>query len=189
MPDPDITMAGENLPPAPTLIRNLSRLHRFLGQTTVPWTVLQHVLAGDRVLQADNGAGPWLRTAWFLHDIEEALIGDIQWGFKTEQQRTFGENVRARILKEVFDLPLPSGAVKDRVDRLDDEMAAAEAEVLAHTSTRDRLAGHGFARASDLAVDAVWDLKDLSPRDAVSQALSEITDLLNTSQVRSLRGR
>lgn len=57
-------------------IQSASRICRFNGWTTRPYSILEHSIIGTRVL-AEIGATPDLQKAFLLHDLEETEFSDM----------------------------------------------------------------------------------------------------------------
>lgn len=111
---------------------SLSRMPRFAGNTSIPWTVLDHSLFMER-LAADHAAemlydqnrARGLRLAALLHDAHEAVTGDIPTAFKTEDMRGFQKKLDLRIMDEYFNA-FTYASMKDVVARLDRRALLAE---------------------------------------------------------------
>lgn len=139
-----LTYSGRLLTPDsghPSLIDiavGLSRQPRFGGQTTRWWSVLDHTLFCDELLQSRHrqyhGWGDLssrYRLAVLLHDAHEALTGDIPSPLKTPGMKA----VQAQLDERIFGAFYPGGytaylrsiVVPDAVRDIDHRALVAEA--------------------------------------------------------------
>jgi len=173
------------IPDINAVARGLSRTQRFNGDTLVPWTVLQHTLAGfDLFPEGDVVA----RFAWGLHDAEEALTGDIPKVFKTPEQSALGDEIRDRIYR-ALKFPTPVGPLADRIKEVDALLAVSEAEILSPPATREEFLAYGEPAPDRRAMDLIWGLTDMTPREAEYAYLEIMQALAEDRKVRSLQGR
>lgn len=165
----------------------LSRINRWKGDTVVPWTVLQHILAGLVYIEDTI-----LRIHWAFHEVDEVLTGDIAHGHKTEIQSAYGEQIRRDFYSRVLKLPYPDEDKLLQVRALDWDVAIAEATCFLHPNRRGRVleaAPEGFTEPNEELVDIVWRLRDLTPREAATQFETAAEVLLNSSQAKVLERR
>ena len=59
------------------IIHSLSLSCRFNGHCSRLYTVGDHTLNGDFIIQKMYGAFTPLRKSWFIHDFTEAYVGDV----------------------------------------------------------------------------------------------------------------
>lgn len=95
----------------------ISRQPRFGGQTGRWWSVIDHSLFCDELVQAKFGSLrvniAELRLAVLLHDAHEALTGDVPTPLKTEDFRGMQDALDARIYGAFGPEPVPAFTVKD----------------------------------------------------------------------------
>ena len=97
----------------------LSKINRFSGQTTVLWSVAEHLLVGSYMID------PLYAFDFLCHDIVEAYIGDVSRPFKSllpEYQKIEEESQKALAKILGFSYPFPH-AVKE----MDNFLVASEA--------------------------------------------------------------
>ena len=135
----------------------LMRAPRWRGQTSRPWSVAAHSLAVRRVLSVMEAA-PIVQLAGLVHDVEEAILGDVPTPLKrllTVEGRSyedFERRIRARAIR-ALDLPdevaefTESGPVK----LADAIVLHAEARVLCHP-----LMAEWLGPCPTAGVDPVW---------------------------------
>lgn len=162
------------------IARALSRVQRWNGDTIVPWTVLQHTLAGLALIP-DIEVVP--ATYWMLHDSEESLTGDVPKPFKTAEQVTFGDAIRNQILKSMG-LPAPDPGALARIQVMDERLAAAEAQVLCPLKIRQ-----AFPLYDEEAFKVVMGLLDMSPRQAIEEYLEAADRLLSLPTIKAMARR
>lgn len=174
-------MSGEMAPSVRWIAESLSRIPRWLNRTSRPWSVLQHVLAAD---EASLGEKPDVRLAVLLHDVEEAITGDIPKPCKTPEQIRLGDEIR-RMVYRTLSVPYPNVTTLERVDEIDQQIALAEASVLGHPRLRVQLRHEPDLDQCDL----VWRMLDLTPRAAIDLYVDRVNALLKDPVVRALIGR
>ncbi len=121
----------------------LSRIARFNGVPQAgPYSVAQHSLHGAQALLAE-GAGEMLAALFLLHDVHEALIGDLPTPFQHLLEAVHGPGVRDSIGKiktawdeaiyEAAGLPGPSAwkaSWRAVIETMDRRMMQVEAREL-----------------------------------------------------------
>lgn len=163
----------------------LSREWRWGGATVVPWSVLQHMLAGHMLTEGED---PLTRAAFLFHDSEEFVTGDIPRGFKTPDQEELGRRVRKVIYQKTLQLPYPNTQVLKKVKRYDNVIARAEADCLVHPRARRSMESKWEGiEATEAAWDAVWTLMDVPERDVVKMFVGIATDMLANPKLTALR--
>lgn len=122
---------------------SLSRTVRFGGHTRRPYSVAEHICRGAALCTNDTE-----RTAWLLHDLPEALTGDLSGPLKGLLGNTYRalEFEAERQIAALFGRPFPG---KDDYVRLDTLMLALEANRLMPVSTGQR--------RWQYPADEVWD--------------------------------
>ena len=169
-------------PQAPTVTDvaiGLSTIPRFNGRTIVPWTVLQHVLAGVTLVPESD---PIARMEWLFHDAEEIWTGDIPKPFKVPEQKAYADELRRFIFKETISFPYPEDTSEGALDQA---MCNAEAEVLIHP--RDR---HLFEQSTNFkAVDAVWAYLGMEAREGIYTFTTTVEQLLADHKVKIMQER
>lgn len=117
---------------------SLSRLVRFTGRTTSPWSVAAHSLFVAELCQAD--ARPWA----LLHDAHEMFLGDITTpavhlichsagqtaGNIISSAIGLARNHLDRAVLNAFGMETPSAKVRNEVERADELALWAELVVL-----------------------------------------------------------
>lgn len=176
----------KHFPTPPTLsevAELLSGVQRWNGQTTIPWSVLQHSLLTAALLPDD--ASPTLRVVALLHDAAEAYVGDTPRPYKTKEQEVFEQYILME-LYEGFGLDwvgFPS--VHKAVRKADDLAALAEAEVLVYpgkrrevwsntqplTSHEEELVGKGEF--------LVWQSREMSKAEAIFSWLDAVESTID----------
>lgn len=94
------------------LALGLERECRWARQTPTPWSVAEHLVVVSEVLRRD-GAPTELQLAGLLHDVEEAILGDVP-----------------TPLKGALRVVLPDGSVGDYVEALERPVRARCCEAL-----------------------------------------------------------
>jgi len=163
-----------------SIARALSRVQRWNGDTIVPWTVLQHTLAGLALIPDTEVVAA---TYWLLHDSEESLTGDVPMPFKTGEQVVLGDAIRNQILKSLG-LPAPDAGAIERIRKMDERLAAAEAQVLCPLKTRQ-----AFPIYDEEAFAIVVSLLDMTPRQAIETYLEAVDKLLSLPTIKALARR
>lgn len=169
------------------LARGLSTVPRWNGRTVLDrvghrFSVLQHSL----VVASLVPPGPVTQLYAYLHDAEEAFIGDTPRVHKTDEQRTYGREVRAEVFNALR-IPVPTydGNVWTAVKEADELALEAECTILVHPSAR-----HVDPNTVDpYALDQVWGILDLSPRQAIEHYVDALEKLFEHSAVKTLRSR
>lgn len=130
-----ITISGREIVPggydAPSLYDigySLSRVPRFGGHTTLPWSVLQHLLACSAYAAA-RGYGATTALYALLHDAHEAVISDIPRPWKTEDMRMHQHELDVRLYHSLG-ISVPDLFTERLVKGADEIVALAEAAVL-----------------------------------------------------------
>ena len=168
----------------------LSVVQRWNGETIVPWSVLQHsILCGILVGYTD----PVRSLSALIHDAEEILVGDTPKYHKTPEQVVYGDNIRSEIFAGLK-LTDPHEIMWKHIKEADLVAALAEAEVLVRPSkcrTVFAIEKPSFAMRERVneATELVWDMIDMTRREAVETFLETAETLMATSQVRSLERR
>lgn len=125
---------------APTLrdmAIGLSRIPRFGGQTLLPWTVGQHLLACAAFARKRYPiAGLELHV--LLHDAHEAMTSDIPTSWKTPDMRTLQKDLDRRIYASLA-LPLPDRFEAANIAEIDRELLLAEAFAVTPRATYQRI--------------------------------------------------
>lgn len=144
----------------------LARIPRFVGQTVIPWTVLDHVLYCASLV-----ATPEIKLAMLLHDAHEALTSDIPTDMKTDDMRTLQGQLDVRIMDAYY----PGGIdafdrvyVVPHLDRLALAVEAAGLGVLAG-QPEARAATFGFASDDDLDQFQLFTYTRRKPGDYLRQ--------------------
>jgi 5'-deoxynucleotidase YfbR-like HD superfamily hydrolase len=163
------------------IARALSRVQRWNGDTLLPWSVLQHTLAGLALIPGEREVH---QVNWLLHDAEESLTGDIPKPFKVGEQVAFGETIRRQIFT-ALGLLYPAEGEWAKLDALDQRVACAEAAVLCPP---DVAAMFSFT-ADPEATTVVTGLVDITPREAVDAYLTAIDQLLALPRIKAMAGR
>ena len=162
------------------LARALSRVQRWNGDTIVPWTVLQHTLAGVVLIPEEQAVE---LVYWILHDVEEALTGDIPAPFKAPDQAKLGDEIRGQILRSLK-LPEPDAPALERIAALDEKLAAAEAHLLCPLHVRA-----AFPQFDVEAFNVVYSMLDMTPREAVEAYLGAADELLSKPIITAMARR
>lgn len=161
----------------------LSTELRWKGQTIVDFSVLQHILAGATAV-----LDPVDRLYWLLHDVDEAWTGDVASRFKTDSQHMLAAKLRRDVEKHLG-LPSANDTTAEVIKSIDMDSAIAEARILCHPVTYERVLEQCGPLQVEHLIDAVWELRDISRREAVSSYLEKVGECLEDSRVRSLIGR
>lgn len=85
------------VPTLPDIAYGLARMPRFVGQTVVPWSVLDHVLYCAQLATTQE-----VKLAMLLHDAHEALTSDIPTDMKTADMRQLQDELDFRIMEEYY---------------------------------------------------------------------------------------
>ncbi len=125
----------------------LSRAPRFVGQTVLPWFVIDHILAG-MVYAERAGWSKAIQLHFGLHDAHEAMTADVPTTFKTGDLRAIQRKLDAR-LYVALGLYSPTWAEKDVVKELDEDMLLAEAYTLCPPATYERIVVERGHRKAD----------------------------------------
>ena len=163
-----ITYTGRHITPdtaVPSLTDialGLSRQPRFAGQTRAWWSVLDHTLFCDELVQSQVGEAPtrapgprlW-RLAVLLHDAHEAITADVPTDFKTIGMRAQQQALDERIAQAYF----PGGwgsyaAWEHEVKTIDRRALRAEAWMVGPPMTTEK-AELLFGRPDQMALDAL----------------------------------
>lgn len=141
----------------------LSKMPRFGGQTTIPWTVADHVVAAAHYIQnllvmgfRPHGATPNLVAHVLLHDAHEAMTGDIPTSFKTPDMKALQSRLDERIYLSLG-LDLPNVDERAIIKEIDKRMLLAEARVVTPLATYERIAEEVNDTAWGTALDTVED--------------------------------
>jgi hypothetical protein len=180
-----ITVGSSQAPTLRELAQLLARQARWNGATIRPWSVLQHQLLCMEVAQ-QRKYSHFAVLACGVHDLEEAITGDIPRPVKTDQQSAFGEDVRRWLYKATLQLPYPEPDVIALVKDIDDEVLHAEAECLCHP--RIRAALHGEP-AWVSQCDTLFEMVDMSEREQVHAYVTWIEALQTWPEIRRLKER
>ena len=123
---------------APTIediARGLSRMPRFAGQTTTPWTVAHHSLVVNEMARGDDQDLPLYAL---LHDAHECLTSDIPTTFKTPDMKSLQGRLDRRIYAALGLLP-PEPDERAAIARLDTRALLAEAYMVTPAMTYERI--------------------------------------------------
>ena len=161
----------------------ISRVLRFNGQTIVPYSVLQHTLAGYEILRK-RSKDPYERVVWLLHDSEEGWVGDTPKPFKTDEQKLLGDSVREEIF-HYNKVPYQDPRDITVLAQLDNDMADAEANIICFPKYRERFPD----MLGTPEIEAVTGLLDIGAREAIDIYVEILTGHLESPQLKSLRGR
>lgn len=143
----NVTEKGWDYPSLTDIAVGLSRMPRFAGQTKRWWSVLDHVLFGDHLIQWDamkirlqgHETDPTddrlLRVTWLLHDAHEALTSDVPSPFKGEELRELQNTLDVRI----FSAYGASYRFTDDVKMYDGRALRAEAREVGPPASRQRI--------------------------------------------------
>lgn len=142
----------------------ISRIPRWAGATVRPWSVLQHALAGWDLVKQEIPDDIRLRFHMLHHDDDEMATGDIPKPFKTEQQMELEEKLRRWFYEAQFKQVYPTETEMELIHYVDRRLLAAEAACLIHPAARD-----DFDVPDSRAVDAVWNLIDITPNEAIAR--------------------
>lgn len=170
--------------PSPTLEQvasGLATVPRWLGRTIVPFSVLQHSLAADRISGAER---PEVRLAILMHDSEEMILGDIPSPAKTAEQAEVGEQIRRHIYQHALGSPYPTKTVLKQIEEADILTRHAEAHVLLPGNQRAY-----FPSPPSDAMTAVEDLCLRGRKDLVDEFIALVEELQKQPTVRALRAR
>lgn len=156
-PDP-----SSDYPSLTDIALGLSRQPRFAGQTRAWWSVLDHTLFCDELVQAQVGEvpirapGPRLwRLAMLLHDAHEAVTADVPTDFKTVGMRSLQQELDGKIMGAYF----PGGwatyaAWEHEVKMIDRRALKAEAYMVGPPMETER-AERLFGQPDHMALDAL----------------------------------
>jgi hypothetical protein len=164
-----LTYSGRNVKPGngehPSLIDiavGLSRQPRFAGQTRRWWSVLDHTLFGDEIVQYSYPTEDIRRRrlAWLLHDAHEAITADVPTDVKRE---TLLGAAQAKLDADIYDAFFPGGYLaflehEPMVKDIDQRALRAEAWVVGPPT-----AAKHFDRPYDR--DRVWLTNELVSGD------------------------
>jgi len=164
------------------IARTLAGLRRWNNRTVVPWSVLQHSLAGASMVADEN---PIRKIHFLAHDSEEALTGDIPKPYKTADMSELGDGIREDIFVNVYRIPYPESP---SWEYLDEVMEIAEREVLLHPKRRKTFGGAVEIDVED-AVDAIWELLRVPEHLLIDKYIAQVNRLMASPQVRTLEGR
>lgn len=146
----------------------LSRIARFNGVPQVgSYSVAQHSLHGAQALLAE-GAGEMLAALFLLHDVHEALIGDLPTPFQHLLEEVHGPGVRESIGKiktawdeaiyEAAGLPGPSAwkaSWRTVIETMDRRMMQVEARELLGEQAKRHL-GRSLPRPRIIGAIKPW---------------------------------
>jgi len=174
----------------------LSRVHRWLNRTIVPWTTIQHVYVCDvvatgfRASEAGKTPSPEVRMALLFHDVEDMLGADVPAPMKTQEQRWAEEDVRRWVYSQILRLPYPGEAVWGVVKGVDMMVRTAEA----HTLMPPRMRQHFVVPEADVpdmlrVSDVILDVLALPISSAVEKYTELVRLLRQTPQIRAMEGR
>lgn len=176
-------LGGTYTPSVRDVAVGLSRIPRWAGATIVPWTVLQHSLACQRIAaEAKLSAEAQLLALW--HDCEEMATNDIPKPFKTAEQEALGDTLRVQLYRGALGMPEPREFVWQPVHVADGALRDAEAHCLCHPATRV-----DFGDPFPGAIDAVWDLVSVTPNEGIALFVDATAALLKDKTVRALQAR
>jgi hypothetical protein len=98
-----VTLDNNEHPSLVDIAVGLSRQPRWSGQGRRWFSVLDHTLFGDELVQeSDEYQLRQARLAWLLHDAHEALTGDIPTPFKAQEMRALQQGLDVRIAAAYF---------------------------------------------------------------------------------------
>lgn len=113
----------------------LSRIPRFAGQTTTPWTVAHHSLVVTEMARGDD---PDLPLHALLHDAHECLTSDIPTTFKTPDMKALQRRLDWRLYASLL-LPPPEPDERATIARMDTRALLAEAYMVTPANTYERI--------------------------------------------------
>ena len=148
-PDPDAICAAD-------IAKALSRINRFNGHTSEPWSVASHsMLCVDFARQFfASDASDWMCLHILLHDAHEAYTGDIISPIKNIPELKHPiKNIEERLQHAIetrFDIGHPSQSERAFIKMIDEYVLAIEAHHLMHSKGRDWNLRPVFKDALDL---------------------------------------
>jgi len=146
----------------------LSRLPRFVGQTTRPYTVAHHSLVVSDMTILGRGKAEWfgeLSMHALFHDAHEMMTGDIPTTFKTLDMRRLQQELDAR-LYNAFGLPKPRAIHRELVKQYDRQALLAEAYVLTPATTYERICEETESHAETMFIEVVEKRSTETPEEA-----------------------
>lgn len=105
------------------IARGLSRVNRFVGQTTEPYTVAQHSVLASRLVP------PHLAGCALLHDATEAYMGDCSRPLKQLLGKAWDE-IENRLHQAITDAIGEAYYYSAQVKAVDDRLLITERNVL-----------------------------------------------------------
>lgn len=174
----------ESAPSLREIAERLSRIQRWNGRTTIPWTVLQHSVLAASLLP--ETASDYLRLTVLMHDAAEGWTGDIPRPFKCPEQA----DLERAILAEIYDglnlvAPWPQ-SIKAQLKHVDDVTAMVEAQCICRPSERRSVSAKHLElyapepRLVERGEDILWEMKELPRREMVSVWVTLVENALES---------